>query len=292
MRADVPIGVAPTAKVGQINMTLSLENKVALVTGASHGIGKAIAVAFATAGADIAFTYRGRGEGAAETAKLIAATGRRAYVIHAELSKSAEAKRVASEALETFGKLDVVVNNAGGSFGGELTSLSLDKWQYAFDLNVTAALVTSQVAVEDMIRRGAGGSIVNISSVHSSRVWPNKGAYGAAKAALNRLTMSMGLEWARFGIRANAIAPGYINTSETDEEKARYDAGDDTSAPYIAAQRTARPSEIAQVALFLASDAASYVTGQTIFADGGLLLPPITTAPFMKGDRTGGGFVG
>ncbi len=171
-------------------------------------------------------------------------------------------------------------------------SLPLESFQYAFNLNVVAAFLSSQAAVRHMIERGKGGAIVNISSVHSSHVWPGRAAYGVAKAGLNRLTMSMGLEWAPLGIRANAIAPGYINTAETEEEKARYDATDNSSAPLITAQRTASPSEIAAVALFLASDAASYITGQTIFVDGGLLLPPITTAPFMKGDRTGDGFVG
>ena len=113
-----------------------------------------------------------------------------------------------------------------------------------------------------------------------------------AKAALNRLTMSMAVEWAQHGLRANAIAPGYINVSETEEEKARYESGDNSSAPLIVAQRTAIPAEVASVAVFLASDAASYINGQTIFADGGLLLPVITTADFIRGDRTSRGFAG
>jgi NAD(P)-dependent dehydrogenase (short-subunit alcohol dehydrogenase family) len=113
-----------------------------------------------------------------------------------------------------------------------------------------------------------------------------------AKAALNRLTQSMAVEWARFGIRANAIAPGYINVSETLEEQARYDATDGGAAPWIVARRTARPAEIAGVALFLATDEASYLTGQTLVVDGGLLLPAITTADYMKGARTGRGFSG
>jgi len=116
--------------------------------------------------------------------------------------------------------------------------------------------------------------------------------YGAAKAALNRLTMSMAVEWAHQGIRANSLAPGYVNVAETEEEKAKYDAGDNSSAPLIVAKRTGRPSEIGDVAVFLASDEASYVNGQTIFVDGGLLLPVITTADFIRSDRSGRGFVG
>jgi NAD(P)-dependent dehydrogenase (short-subunit alcohol dehydrogenase family) len=270
-----------------------LENKVALVTGASHGIGKAIAIALAAAGADVALSYRSNRDGAEGVAKSIEAKGRRAHVIRADLSIPSESTRVATETIEVFGRLDVLVNNAGGSLGAtDLLSLSIEKWRYAFDLNVTAALLASQVAVPRMIERGNGGSIINISSVHSSHVWPNDAAYGVAKAALNRLTKGMGLEWARYGIRANAIAPGYVNTSETDEEKARYEATDNRSAPLIAAQRTATTSEIAEIVVFLASAASSYITGQTIFADGGLLLPPITTADFMRGDRTGQRYAG
>ena len=183
------------------------------------------------------------------------------------------------------------MNNAGGTRGGELSELSLEDWRYTFDLCVTAAFLTGQAAARHMIPRGRG-SIINISSVHSTHVWPHRAPYGAAKAALNRLTMSMAVEWAPHGLRANAIAPGYINVSETEEEKARYEAGDNSSAPLIVAQRTASPAEVANVAVFLASDDASYVNGQTIFVDGGLLLPAITTAGFMQGDRSGKGFVG
>jgi NAD(P)-dependent dehydrogenase (short-subunit alcohol dehydrogenase family) len=270
---------------------MRLSNKIALISGASHGIGKAIALACANAGADVALTYRNREAGARDTAEQIEALGRRALVMQAEMTEPDACRRIVRETIDAFGQLDVLVNNAGGSRSDALSDLSLEKWKYTFDLCVTAAFLTSQAAAEHMIARGRG-SIINISSVHSTHVWPNMSPYGAAKAALNRLTMSMAVEWGHHGIRANAIAPGYINVAETDEEKARYDAGDNTSAPLIVAQRTARPSEVADVAVFLASDEASYVTGQTIFADGGLLLPVITTADFVRSDRTGRGFVG
>lgn len=270
---------------------MRLANKTALISGGSHGIGKAIALAFAKAGADVALTYRLREAGALDTARQIDAMGRRALVMQAEMTEPDDCRRIVGETIDTFGQLDVLVNNAGGSRGGELSELSLENWKYTFDLCVTAAFLTGQAAAKHMIPRGRG-SIINISSVHSTHVWPNMSPYGAAKAALNRLTMSMAVEWAHHGIRANAIAPGYINIAETDEEKAKYDAGDNSSAPLIAAQRTAKPSEIGAVAVFLASDDASYVTGQTIFADGGLLLPVITTADFIRSDRTGKGFAG
>ena len=270
---------------------MRLAGKAALITGASHGIGKAIALAFARAGGDVALTFRTREKGAREAAKEIEAMGRRAIVMQAEVTEPAACRRIVDDTVAAFGKIDVLVNNAGGSRGGKLTELSLDDWRYTFDLCVTAAFLTSQAASRHMISQRSG-SIINISSVHSSQVWPRMSPYGAAKAALNRLTMSMAVEWAQDGIRANAIAPGYINVAETPEERAEYDAGDNTSAPLIVAQRTAQPSEVGDVAVFLASDEASYVNGQTIFVDGGLLLPVITTADFIRGDRTDQGFAG
>lgn len=271
---------------------MRLADKIALISGGSHGIGKAIALALSDAGADVALTYREREQGARETAKQIEARGRRALVMQADVTQPEVCKRIVEETIKGFGRVDVLVNNAGGSRKGELSMLPLEHWRYTFDLCVTSAFLTSQAVAQHLISRGAGGSIINISSVHSTHVWPNAAPYGAAKAALNRLTMSMAVEWANRSIRANAIAPGYVNTAETKEEKERYAAGDNTSAPLMPAQRTAKPSEIAQVAVFLASDDASYVTGQTIFVDGGLLLPVITTADFMRGDRTPRPFVG
>jgi glucose 1-dehydrogenase len=270
---------------------MQLAGKRALVTGASHGIGKAIALAFAREGADVALTFRGREEGVRDTERQIAAMGRRATVRRAEMTDLDDCPRVVGEAIRDLGGLEVLVNNAGGARGDRLLDLTLDDWRYTLDLCVTAPFVLAQQAARHMAAHG-GGAVVNISSVHSAHVWPNDTAYGVAKAGLNRLTASMAVEWAHLGIRANTIAPGYINVAETPEERARYDATDGGAAPWIIAQRTARPEEIATVAVFLASDAASYMTGQTIFADGGLLLPAITTADYLRGDRTGRGFSG
>ncbi len=268
---------------------MRLEGKRALITGASHGIGKAIALAYAREGADLVITYRGRETGAQDTAQQIRALGRQAHVIHAEMT--ALDAGVVDQAIAALGGLDILVNNAGGGRGDALLELTLDDWRYTLDLCVTAPFVLGQRAAQHMSTNG-GGAIINISSVHSDHVWANDTAYGVAKAALNRLTKSMAVEWAQFGIRANAIAPGYINIAETPEEQGRYDATDGGAAPWIVAQRTAKPTEIADVALFLATNDASYVNGQTLFVDGGLLLPAITTANYMKGERDGGSFSG
>jgi NAD(P)-dependent dehydrogenase (short-subunit alcohol dehydrogenase family) len=265
-------------------MTAPLADKFALITGVSHGIGKATALAFAEAGANVAFTYRGADAGAREVARCIESKGRKAFMMHAELLEVEDCKAIATEAIKAFGQVDILVNNAGGGqySAGPLSDLSLESWERGLNLNLRAPFLISQAVARHMIARGQGGSIINISSVHSRNVWFDSAAYGVAKAGLNRLTKSMAVEWAEHGIRANAIAPGYINTSETPEEQASYDRGDNRAASLITMQRTARPSEIAGLCVFLASDAASYVTGQTIFADGGVSLPSITAADDMR----------
>ena len=268
---------------------MRLAGKRALITGASHGIGKAIALAFGREGADVALTYRNREAGARDTVAQIEALGRRAFAFRAEMTDLDAG--VVDEAIAALGGLDILVNNAGGGRNGAFLDLALEDWRYTLDLGVTAPFVLGQRAARHMAEHG-GGAIVNISSVHSTHVWANDTPYGVAKAGLNRLTQSMATELAHLGIRTNCIAPGYINISETDEERARYDASDGRAAPWIVARRPANPTEIASAALFLVSDEASYVNGQTLFVDGGLLHPAITTADYMKGPRERGGFSG
>lgn len=271
---------------------MRLQDKMALITGASHGIGKATALAFAREGADVAFTYRNRPEGAEETVRQIEGRGRRVVAIEADVTRPEDCERAVDQAIAALGRIDVLVNNAGGTRSTRLLDLSLEDWQYDIDLCLRAPFLVGQRVARHLVERGQGGAIVNISSVHSDHVWTNDVAYGVAKAGLNRLTRSMAVEWAHYGIRANAIAPGYINIAETEEEREVYAAADGQAAPMIVAQRSGQPREIADVAVFLASDEASYITGQTVFVDGGLLLPAITTADFMRGDRSGQEFTG
>ncbi len=274
---------------------MQLEGKMALVTGASHGIGKATAIRLAREGADVAITHRPGDSGADDTAQQITALGRRTLVRAVELTDLNECRRVVDEAVRAFGRLDILINNAGGGRNttrGDMTELSLDDWRYTTDLCLTASFLCGQRAAQLMIAQGGGGAMVNIASVHATHVWPHDTAYGVAKAGVMRLTQSMALELARHGIRVNCIAPGYINVAETPEEQARYDAADGGAHPWIALQRTGVPEEIANTVNFLVSNEASYITGQTIFVDGGLLLAPVTTAAYLGGDRTGKGFVG
>ena len=259
---------------------MRLEGKTALVTGASHGIGRAIALTFAREGADIAFTWRSREEGALATAREIEALGQEVVFSQAEMTNPDDCARAVDTAIEQLGKVDILVNNAGGGRGDRLIDLTPDDWRYTLDLCVTAPFLLGQRVARHLVERGAGGAMLNISSVHSANAWPNDTAYGVAKAGLNRLTESMALEWARFGIRVNCIAPGRYQREETH------------ASPLIPLRRTGRPDEIASAALFLCSDESSYVTGRTLFVDGGLLIPPLTTAEYMGGTREARGFSG
>lgn len=274
---------------------MRLEGKAALITGANHGIGKATALLLAHEGAGVAITYRKGAEGAAAVQAQIVAMGQRCHIMQAEMTDLDRLPAVVDEATQALGRLDILVNNAGGgrnTGGGDMTELSLADWRYTVDLCVTAPFVLGQAAARRMIAQGNGGAMVNISSVHSAGAWPHDTAYGVAKAGLNRLTQSMGVELARHRIRVNCVAPGYINIAETPEEQANYEARDGLSFPAIPLQRNGVPNEIATAVAFLVSDDAAYITGQTLFVDGGLLIPPVTTADYLRGERTKPGGVG
>ncbi|PZQ57005.1 MAG: 2-deoxy-D-gluconate 3-dehydrogenase [Novosphingobium pentaromativorans] len=247
-------------------ISFSLEGKAALVTGANTGIGQAIAVALAEAGADVALA--GRSE-PAETLALIAATGRKAVNIKADLSSIEPVARVIAEAEAGLGKVDILVNNAGIIRRDDLLQFSEEDWDAVIDTNLKTLFFLSQAAAKGMAARGSG-KIVNIASLLTFQGGIRVPSYAAAKSGVGGVTKAMANELAARGVQVNAIAPGYISTNNTAALQ-----GDETRNRQILERiptgRWGRPEDIAGAAVFLASPASDYVTGHVLAVDGGWL---------------------
>lgn len=251
---------------------MELEGKVALVSGGGTGIGAAIARRFARAGAQVVVTGRRR-EPLAEVAEEIdglAVTG--------DVTDPAHGAAAVAATVERFGGLDVVVANAGTGAAGTAAEIDDDAWQMALDVNLTGVLRLVRAAIPELRRRG-GGSVVVVSSVGGAVAPPASAAYVASKGGLIALTRSIAVDFGPEGIRANALCPGWVRTPMADRSMDELAAthGVDRATAYgiatapIPLRRPADPDEIAACALFLASDASSYVTGASLFADGGTL---------------------
>lgn len=247
---------------------LNFTGKAVIVTGAAAGIGEACARAFAAAGAGVvlADVNEERNRGAAD---LIAIDfGVRAVPITANVANDADCEAILLKALDEFGRIDVLVNNAGVTAQGTILDLAPSEWDRVMDINLRSYFVLTQIVARAMIDRGIRGSIVNMSSINSDLAIANQVAYTASKGGVRQLTRAAALGLAPYGVRVNAIGPGSIMTdllrSVMDD-----DAGRRKILSRTPAGRVGDPAEIAAVALFLASDMASYITGQTIFADGG-----------------------
>ncbi|AOR77950.1 2-dehydro-3-deoxy-D-gluconate 5-dehydrogenase KduD [Novosphingobium resinovorum] len=248
-------------------ISFDLTGKTALVTGANTGIGQAIAVALAEAGADVAVA--GRSE-PTETLALIAATGRKAVNIKADLSSIEPVQRVIDEAVAGLGKVDILVNNAGIIRRDDLLQFSEEDWDAVIDTNLKTLFFLSQAAAKGMVERGTGGKIVNIASLLTFQGGIRVPSYAAAKSGVSGVTKAMANELAPKGVQVNAIAPGYITTNNTaalsaDETRNRQ------ILERIPTGRWGRPEDIAGAAVFLASQASDYVTGQVLAVDGGWL---------------------
>jgi NAD(P)-dependent dehydrogenase (short-subunit alcohol dehydrogenase family) len=243
--------------------------KVALVTGATSGIGQACAVAFAEAGARVACVGR-KEDALRDVAARIRALDTDALTLRADLSSSAEAERVVAETIQTFGGIDVVVNAAGHISSGTIENTSLEAWDEMMNVNVRAAFQLMQNALPSLIERR--GNIVNVSSVTGLRAFPGVLAYCVSKAALDQLTRCASLELAAQGVRVNAVNPGVVVTEihkRGGMSEEAYAAFLDHSKTTHPLGRTGRPEEIAALVLFLASEEASWITGATYSIDGG-----------------------
>lgn len=247
-----------------------LDDQVAVVTGAGRGLGAAIAVAFAEAGADVVIAARTQSQ-LEEVAEQVAAVGRRAHIVVADLAHPESTATLAAAAVDAFGKLDIVVNNVGGTMPSPLLNTSTKDLKDAFTFNVGTAHALTTAAVPLMLEHAGGGSIINITSTMGRLAGRGFAAYGTAKAALAHYTRLSALDLCP-RIRVNAIAPGSILTSALDIV-ASNDALRDPMEKATPMRRLGDPSDIAAAAVYLASPAGSYLTGKTLEVDGGLTFP-------------------
>ncbi|ANE79366.1 short-chain dehydrogenase [Mycobacterium adipatum] len=247
-----------------------LDDQVAVVTGAGRGLGAAIAVAFAEAGADVVIAARTQSQ-LEEVAAQVAAVGRRAHIVVADLAHPESTATLAAAAVDAFGKLDIVVNNVGGTMPSPLLNTSTKDLKDAFTFNVGTAHALTTAAVPLMLEHSGGGSIINITSTMGRLAGRGFAAYGTAKAALAHYTRLSALDLCP-RIRVNAIAPGSILTSALDVV-ASNEALRDPMEKATPMRRLGDPSDIAAAAVYLASPAGSYLTGKTLEVDGGLTFP-------------------
>jgi 3-oxoacyl-[acyl-carrier protein] reductase len=245
-----------------------LNGKSALVTGASRGIGRSIAIALAEAGADVAINYSGSEAAAAETVKAVEALGRKAIMIKANVGKAAEFDEMVSTVLESFGKLDILVNNAGITRDNLIMRMKESEFDEVIETNLKGVFNGLKAVTRSMMKQRSG-RIINISSVVGVLGNAGQANYVAAKAGVIGLTKSAAKELASRGITVNAVAPGFIESDMTDKLPAEYR---EKLLGEIPIGRMGRPEDIASAVVYLASDAASYMTGQTIHVDGGMYM--------------------
>ncbi|WP_099024583.1 SDR family NAD(P)-dependent oxidoreductase [Mycolicibacterium palauense] len=244
-----------------------LDNKVAVVTGASSGLGVAFAQAFAEAGADVVLGAR-RADKMAATAALVEAAGRRAHAVATDVAKPEHCEQLVAAALETFGRVDILINNAGVGTAVPATKETPEEFRRVIDVNLNGSYWMAQACGRVM---APGSSIINIASILGITTGGlPQAAYSASKAGVMGLTRDLAQQWgARKGIRVNALAPGFFKSEMTDDYKPGYL---DSQMPRVVLGRTGEPAELAATAVWLASAAGGYVVGQTIVVDGGLTI--------------------
>jgi len=250
-----------------------LENKIALVTGGSRGLGRAICLLFAREGARVAVNYRARQDEADTAVEQITDQGGEAFAIQADVSKDDDIKRMVQGTVDRFGGIDILVNNAGISFYRKLLDHSEEDWDHVIGVNLKSIFLCSKYAIPHIQARN-GGVIINVGSCHAFATQPDCTSYAASKAGMIGFNRSLALEMAPYRIRVNVLVPGAFWTPMAEEAVARLGPQEQV-LPVINARlplgRQGEPNEFAEAALFLAGDSGSYTTGQVYIIDGGLL---------------------
>ena len=248
-------------------MAMKLADKIALITGAAGGIGRAISLAFAHEGADVVVGYRSSAEQARQVQSEIQAMGRRSLTCQVDVSSQAQVQQMVRTIVDNWGRIDILANVAGITLKSPLEDLTEQDWDRVIDVNLKGTFLCSQAVGRVMIEQG-GGSILNIGSVSGIAPHCNRGAYGPSKAAVDMLSKVMAVEWAERNIRVNTIHPGTTETEMTSysyptpELRARREKT-------IPLKRFVKPEEVAAAAVFLVSDDAGAITGHSLVIDGG-----------------------
>jgi glucose 1-dehydrogenase len=248
---------------------MRLEGKIALVTGSSQGIGRAIAVRFAQEGADVVINYSRNPAGAEDALGEVKAAGRRGIIAQADLSKTADVKRLVATTVEQFGQLDLLVNNAGVEVHAPFWEVTEEDYDRVLNVNLKGVFFATQAMVQHLMQTKRKGKIINISSVHEELPFPNFAAYCASKGGVKMLTRNLSVELGPLGITINSIAPGAIETPINtkllnDPQKLG------ALLSQIPLGRLGQTSDVSGLAVFLASSDSDYMTGATYFVDGGL----------------------
>ncbi len=251
-------------------MTLRLEGKCAAITGGDQGIGRAIAERVAADGANVAICYRSNVAGAQEVVAAITTLGRRCAAIQCDVGKIEDGKRFIASAVAQLGQLDILINNAGLERRADFWDVTEADYDAVLNVNLKGLFFVTQAFVRHRMTAKAGGKVINISSVHEELPFPHFASYCASKGGVKMLTRNLSIELAPLGITINSIAPGAI---ETPINKTLLNDPTKLQAllQKIPLKRLGEPSDVASLACFLASDDSSYITGTTLFVDGGLL---------------------
>ncbi|MEZ6140368.1 MAG: 3-oxoacyl-ACP reductase family protein [Zavarzinella sp.] len=248
---------------------MQLKDKIALVTGGSRGIGRGIVLALAKEGASVTFIYRGNEEAANSLVQEINATGGVVEAVKADVSQKGIAQEIVDKIVAEKGRLDILVNNAGVIRDGLFLRMSEDDWNTVLDTNLGGTFAFCRAVAAQMALKQRSGRIINISSVAATHVNQGQCNYSASKGAVNSFTKALAVELAGRSVTVNAVAPGFI---ETDMSEAVRNKAGDIIKKMIPAKRLGQAEDIANLVIFLASPAASYITGQVITVDGGLSL--------------------